>query len=84
MVHTLKILADWQCNPSIQRKAIANVQHICNLTGREEHNFGRITLSISILYSLTKKQKHSNFTVQKNRNLLLKKKLIVINQKLPL
>ena len=35
-------------------KIMANVQNICHLIGLEEYNIGRIALSTSILYSLTK------------------------------
>ena len=47
----------------------ANVQNICNLIGREEYNIGRIVLSTSIFYSLTKKQQHSNPVAGKYRKL---------------
>ena len=64
---------------------IANVQNFRSLIGREEYNINRIVLLTSILYSLTKKQQHSNSMEQKNRNLLIKNKLIIIiSQKLSL
>ena len=34
---------------------IANLQNICNLISQEEHIIGHIVLSVSIVYSLTKK-----------------------------
>ena len=42
---------------------IANVQNICNPIGREEYNIGRIVLSVSILYSLTKNEKRNTVYV---------------------
>ena len=36
---------------------IANVQNICNLTGREDYRIVRTILSVSILYTLTKTTK---------------------------
>ena len=59
------------------RKITAIEKIICNLIGREEYNVGRIVLSSSILYSLTKKQEHSNSVARKNKNLLIKNKLII-------
>ena len=53
---------------------MTNVQNMWNLIGREEYNIGCIVLSALILYSLTKKQQHSNSMVRKTRNLLIKKK----------
>ena len=58
-------------------RLIANVQNACILIGREEYNIDRIVISISILYSLTKKQQHSNSVVQKIRKLLIKNKSII-------
>ena len=54
---------------------IANVQNICNLIGREEYNIGRIVLSDSILYSLTKTTTFNNI-----RKLLIKNKLMFNTQ----
>ena len=41
------------------RKFTVNLQNICNLIDREEYSIGCIVLSISLLYSFTKKQQHS-------------------------
>ena len=58
---------------------VRNEQNICNLIGREIHNIGRIVLSVSILYSLTN-TKTLGFRSRKNRNYLIKNKLITNRQ----
>ena len=45
------------------KRIVANVKDICNLIGRDEYIIGRILLSVSILYSLNKKQ-----TKKKNKS----------------
>ena len=48
---------------------ITTVQNKPNLIGQEENNFDRIVISVSILYSLTKKTTF-NFRNGKNINVL--------------
>ena len=46
------------------KRIVANVKDICNLIGRDEYIIGRILLSVSILYSLNKKQTKKNKSQQ--------------------
>ena len=57
---------------------MATVQNICNLIGREVYHNGSNVPSVSILYLFTEKKKTFDFRDGKNRNLLIKTKLIII------
>ena len=60
------------------KNLIAKIQNICNLSGREECNIGHIVVSIDFNVVLfNKKATTFEFRQMKNRNLLLKNKLII-------
>ena len=54
-----------------------NIQNVWNLTGWEEYNIGRFALSVTILYSTTKKPQRSISIARKQRNLRIKNELMI-------